>query len=287
MPGLGHFARFRGSLVGAADLELAFALDRPDLAPRARVVGIHPRAETVPANLLRLYVHFSEPMRPRGVLEHLRLYDVAGNEVPEPFLDVEDGLWDPERMRLTVFFHPGRIKRGVGPNAVLGPPLEPGGRYELVIDGAMEDASGMRLVAPYSWTFHTGPRDEESPDPHAWTLAPPESPEDALVLDFGEPLDRSLAERLIVVESAWGERFEGEVDVSLGGERWTWQPSAPWAAGTTSSWCTRRSRTSPATRWGTGSRRCWTARPSRKPARRRRSASCSRSRRADQPPGET
>ena len=48
-------------------------------------VRIYPTAETLPANHLKFYLHFSEPMRQGVFLEHCRLLDDEGRPVPEPF----------------------------------------------------------------------------------------------------------------------------------------------------------------------------------------------------------
>ena len=227
--GMAHTVRFRGARLGDADRELVFALPEPDHARRTTVVAIRPGLDRVPANLLRIYVQFSDPMHARGVLEHVRLLDEQGREIAAPFLDVEDGLWDPERTRLTLFFHPGRVKRDVASDGNPGPPLQRGGRYRLEIDAALEDARGVPLGEPAVWSFAAGPADRESPDPAAWRLVPPAAPTAALEVAFGEPLDHALIARLLWVEDADGASIAGEARVLDGGTGWSFLPTEPWS----------------------------------------------------------
>lgn len=62
-------------------------------------------------------------------------------------LAMPDGLWDPEGRRLTLFLHPGRIKRGVAMHEALGLALRPGRRYRLVVDREAEDAGATTCCA--------------------------------------------------------------------------------------------------------------------------------------------
>lgn len=229
--GLEHFARFDGDALDAPSCGLQFALLTRELEPRTRVVSVDPGSDEVPANLLRIYVTFSEAMHARDVQEHFQILDAEGQRVLDPFVAIPNGLWDHDQRRLTLFFDPGRIKRGVGPNEVLGPPLQPGEEYRLVVDADLEDARGARLAEPFVWTFRTVPDDRASPDPKAWTLIAPRAATAPVELIFGEPLDRALLERLIRVEDADGTTLAGDVRVTAGGGRWAWTPAAGWGGG--------------------------------------------------------
>jgi hypothetical protein len=54
-------------------------------------------------------------------------------------------LWDKSLQYLTILLDPGRLKRGVGPNRELGPPLEAGHVYTLAVGAGMVDLSGRQL----------------------------------------------------------------------------------------------------------------------------------------------
>ena len=238
-PGLVLRVRFVGAewdrLTGLRDIATGDAEARfqvPDLVlkPRSRVVAVYP-GSAVPSNLLRLYVHFSHPMAARGVPSHVRLLDGDGQDVETAFVDIPDGLWDPERRRLTLLVHPGRVKRGVGPNQVLGPVLRPGETYRLRIEATASDADGAPLLRSFEHELRVGPPDHEPPDPFSWRLEAPSSPTAPLVVDLDEVVDRALLQRLPTVIDGAGDSIPGQSRVSADGRTWTFHPASPWKPG--------------------------------------------------------
>jgi hypothetical protein len=196
-----------------------------------RVVAVHPSGDRLPSNLLRWYVEFSAPMQPGTAHEHVRLLDETGRPVEHAFLRVEEELWDRERRRLTLFFDPGRVKRGVKTNLEMGRPLVAGHRYRLAIDAAWRDAAGAELASGFDKDFDVGPLDGTSPDPARWRLSAPRvGTSDALRVGLGEPLDHALALRMVHVETG-GQRMEGQVNLAPGDSVWTFTPADTWAAG--------------------------------------------------------
>ena len=137
----------------------------------------------------------------------IRLLDAAGKPVDDPFLELDEELWSPDGTRFTLLFDPGRIKRGLKPREEVGPVLEAGKSYYLVIDRDWLDADGKPLKAGFRKTFRVGPPDETSPDPKTWSVRPP-APEtrDPLEVRFPEPLDRALLDRLIAVRDGADKR---------------------------------------------------------------------------------
>ncbi len=155
--------------------------------------AIFPAVPTLPANHLKFYLYFSEPLARGDVFRHFSLTDLdSGKLVPEPFREVE--LWDETGTRLTLWFHPGRQKPGVNLNVEIGPILEEGKRYQLTVSGEWRSERGVPLSEPVSKEFTAGPMDNTQPDPARWVLTSPRSqtPGDALHIHFDEPLDRAL-----------------------------------------------------------------------------------------------
>jgi hypothetical protein len=201
-------------------------------APPTLVSRLYPSAAELPENLLKFYVHFSAPMSRGGVYRHIRLLDEAGREVELPFLELDEELWNPAMTRLTLFIDPGRIKRGVRPLVEIGPALEEGKRYTLVIDPALIDAAGRELGQPFRKLFSVAPPLREAPDPAKWKVtSPPAATRSPLTIDFPHPMDHALAERLIRVVNATGQALPGETSLANDERRWTFTPTDPWPAG--------------------------------------------------------
>jgi hypothetical protein len=212
-------------------LERALRLSAEPLEPTTFVERVSPATDVVPANLLKLYVHFSAPMTRGEAYRHVRLVDPSGRELPDVLLEVEPELWDPDGARLTLLFDPGRIKRGLRLRRELGPTLEPGRVYTLAIDAGWPDARGAPLRAGHRKTFRTVESDDLPPDPRSWELVRPGAgTREALGLRFGEPLDRALLERMLTVWRG-GRALEGEVRLSDDELAWSFVPSRPWMAG--------------------------------------------------------
>lgn len=157
-------------------------------------VRIEPTVDVVPANHLKFYLHFPEPMERGDVFRYLRLVRIDGDgnevaEVPEPFREVE--LWDESFTRMTLWFHPGRQKPGVNLNVEIGPILEEGKRYRLEVSDDWRTEAGQELDGPTSHVFTAGPLDNEQPDPKNWKLgyAKGSLGKFNASISIGEPLD--------------------------------------------------------------------------------------------------
>src|SRR2546421_4620423 len=162
------------------------------------VTRVYPSAGVLPENLLKFYLHFSAPMSGGHIYDFIHLRDDRGKDVDLPFLEVNEELWDPTMTRLTLFIDPGRIKRGLRPLQEMGPALEQGKRYRLVIERRWQDAAGNPLKKSYQKSFRVGPPARDSLDPARWTIQTPKAGTRApLRISFPKPLDQALAQRLI------------------------------------------------------------------------------------------
>ena len=134
---------------------------------------IEPDFPSLPANHLKFYLKFAQPMERGEVFRHLRLVqiDTEGREiaeVPEPFREVE--LWDGSMTRMTLWLHPGRQKPGVNLNVEIGPILEAGNDYRLEISERWRDENGNALGTRISYRFHAVPADLTQPAPEKWKI---------------------------------------------------------------------------------------------------------------------
>src|SRR5262245_52114025 len=129
-----HPSRLPGRTGDAGPVAAVFEVPRPQQQPTTVVEHVFPSADKLPENQLRFYLHFSAPMSRGEAYLHLRLLDAAGKAIEAPFLELGEELWDPEGVRFTLLIDPGRIKRGLKPREDVGPVLEEGKSYTLVID---------------------------------------------------------------------------------------------------------------------------------------------------------
>jgi hypothetical protein len=126
-----------------------------------------------------------------------------------------------------VLFDPGRIKRGLLPLEEVGPAIEDGKRYTLVIDREWLDARGVPMQEGFRKSFRVGPSDRTPPDPSTWRLNGPKAgTSDPLVVNFPESMDWALALRLIDVPGV-----PGTASVDNNETEWRFKPNAPWKAG--------------------------------------------------------
>ncbi|HMC64451.1 MAG TPA: hypothetical protein VKI65_05895 [Gemmataceae bacterium] len=226
-PGVHYRARFNGESV----IEKDFVLAKPQTPP-TNVVHVYPTRNVLPENLLKFYIHFSAPMSRGEAYRHIRLLDAAGKAVELPFLELGEELWDPDGKRFTLFFDPGRIKRGLKPREETGPALEEGKSYALVVNREWLDAAGNPLKEPFRKPFRVVAPDDECPDPKNWKIeAPAAASSKPLVVTFPEPLDHALLERMIWVTDATGQRINGSVAVKDEETRWEFTPESKWKAG--------------------------------------------------------
>lgn len=237
-PGVEYRAVFRpGQLPGGlkgdrSSIVADFRLPARRAEPSTVVRQVYPSGEVLPENLLKFYVHFSAPMSRGHIYDHIRLQDESGKDVELPFLEIDEELWDPSMTRLTLFIDPGRIKRGVQPLEEIGPALEEGKRFALVIDAAWRDAAGAPLKETFRKPFRVGPPDREPPEPAKWKVEPPRAgAKEPLTLTFDGPMDHALAERVVRVARASGNAVGGVTTLAEGDRRWSFVPDEPWAAG--------------------------------------------------------
>ena len=239
LPGVAYRAVVRRQLLSdeaASDTTpgQAYAFKIPEIVrePSTVVSQVYPTADVLPENQLKLYLHFSAPMSRGRVYRHMHLLRADGSEVEFPFLELDEELWDSSGRRLTVFFDPGRIKRGLKPREDVGPVLEEGNTYTLVIDAGWEDANGRPLVRPFRKVFKSAPPDDAQPDHKQWKVALPQAgTRQALLVVFNEPLDHAMLQRVLAVRPVGGEFVEGQVEVDRGETRWRFTPDSAWNPG--------------------------------------------------------
>jgi len=157
------------------------------------LLAIYPTEDTVPENLLKMYLQFSKPMREGKSTSYLTLLKNNRDTVRGVFLDLQPELWNEDRTMLTVWLDPGRIKRGLHPNQLYGAPLQKGAHYTLAVSNQWKDVGGATLAMGIYKNLAVTSRDSLSPDPQTWTIHNPKAgTTQVLQIDLKSPLDYSL-----------------------------------------------------------------------------------------------
>ncbi len=203
-----------------------FEIPKP-VTESARLVRMYPSTDILPANQLKLYLEFSQPIARGGIWSRIHLIRDDGKAVELPFLEIDQELWTPDQCRLTVLFDPGRIKRGVTPQVEMGEVLEPGRSYTLVVDKELRDANNQALAAEFRRQFRISPALREGIDLKKWNVTEPKAgSSDPLVIEFDRPLDWALLQHTLTVKGITGAAVIDRDEM-----RWRFTPSQPWRSG--------------------------------------------------------
>lgn len=225
-PGKQYDVFFKEKLTGSLTVPL------PDATAAPTVVALYPSSDTLPENLLKIYLRFSSPMQEGVALQHLHLLNSKGDTIPDIFLNLQPELWSNEGTTLTVWLDPGRIKRNLIPNQRLGNPLVAGGSYSIRVDSAWKNTQGQPLKHSFVKRFVAGERDESSPRITQWHLSLPAArTTQPLQVYFPEPLDYFLLKETVQVFDEKGDVVEASSRVVKGEQCLSVVPAQPWRAG--------------------------------------------------------
>jgi hypothetical protein len=225
-PGETYHIIFKGKIIDA------LKIPERKIVSKTLLDGIYPESVTLPENLLKIYLQFSNPMR-QGVSEkYLSILNSEGDTLQNVFLNLNTELWDEEGKQLTIWLNPGRIKRGLQPNENEGNPLKSGNSYTFSVSGEWTDIKGNKLAKSYSKDFITGPKDIISPNLTLWTInLPAAGSRQALKVDFNESLDHSLIRNTIIVIRRDGELIKGKILIKDEERSFLFYPDKPWTSG--------------------------------------------------------
>jgi hypothetical protein len=229
-PGVSY--RAVAKIPGAVPVSRVFSIPKGDATPTTVVQRVYPSANVLPENQLKFYIHFSSAMARGSAYDHISLVDQSGARVDDPFLQLGEELWDPSGRRFTLFFDPGRIKRGLLSQQELGIALHEGKRYTLVIGKGWKDAEGRQLAADFRKTFTVGPADRKTIDLRSWTVSKPlAGTRNVLIVSFPEALDHAILQRELDIATSTGTVIKGGVAIGPDEKRWIFTPDAAWKKG--------------------------------------------------------
>lgn len=209
-----------------------FEVSAPEGLLAPELISIYPTLDTVPENLLKVYLRFSTPMAEGRSLSLITVLRNDRDTMKGTFLDLQPELWNAEGTLLTLWLDPGRIKRDLIPNKELGNPLQKGEHYTIRIASDWRSKEGQPMTKAYARTFFVRERDERSPDVMKWKLDLPKAGStDKLDVHFGEPLDYSLVTSAIALSGPEVEMEAITLAVNASERSVSFSPSRPWPAG--------------------------------------------------------
>ncbi|GAB3925708.1 Ig-like domain-containing protein [Larkinella terrae] len=224
--GLRYEVWLRNQRLDGFEIPLADPKDAPEL------LAVYPSPDSLPDNLLKIYLRFSRPMREGQSQKYVALLKNRTDTVPGVFLDLQPELWNPDRTMLTLWLDPGRIKRDLQPNKRLGVPLQKSVHYQLVVSNSWPDQQGTKLTKAFTKSFVTIPRDSLSPDPSRWQITPPAADGNQPVdIAFGEPLDYSLLTETLHIIGEDGKSLPGEWRIGDEEKTAHFKPAQNWKPG--------------------------------------------------------
>jgi hypothetical protein len=200
--------------------------------PEPQVVSLQPAGERWPENLLRVYLTFNRPMARGEAAKRITIEDSSGRRLIQPFLELDQELWDKSGRRLTLLFDPGRVKSGLKPREEDGAILEKGQKYNIKVADGWPDDRGIAMKKSFSKVIEVGPADHEPVEPRKWQLAAPTAKAgEPLVIRFNEPVDSGMAIRMIGILESGECPLDGTAEISPDGLTWKFVPDVKWSPG--------------------------------------------------------
>ncbi len=190
---------------------------------------VYPSTDTVPANQLKFYLAFRDAMALQSPYHHIWLEDANGNKLENVFLEVDPALWGPHQQRLTLWFEPGRIKRGLIPYLTQGPPLQAGNRYTLVVNTAGIRDPQRSDTLLYRHSFWVKEADRQRPDIETWTYTYPKAgSRDTFSIYFPEPMDYALLQNDIFLHDPENNLVRGQMIIGKEERSYHFVPKQVW-----------------------------------------------------------
>ncbi|WP_082213218.1 hypothetical protein [Dyadobacter psychrophilus] len=221
--GLDYELIIRNQSSGAFTIPDAADKDAPELT------GFFPSGDTLPENLLKVFLHFSHPMREGQSGKFVALVKGNSDTIQGAFLDLQPELWNENRTILTLWLDPGRVKRDLQPNKKLGAPLQSNASYHITVSPEWQGSNGGKLKTAFKKTFLTTSRDSISPAPASWKISFPKTDtKQPLNVDFLESLDHSLLNETFSVTTRKGETLPGQWHIGPKEKSAQFKPNTPW-----------------------------------------------------------
>ncbi len=209
-----------------------FSIPSADQKNAPSIIAIYPEQDTLPENILKMYLHFSAPMREGFSGNFVRVIHADKDTLNDVFLKMEPELWNEDRTVLTLWFDPGRIKRDLQPNLKLGNPLQKNSTYTLFISKQWQNAQGLSMNKNVTKTFWVKTCDSLSPNILQWNIvSPPINTRAPLAIQLQEPLDHYLLLETLTIMDSSQKKLAGKWEIQNEDQVIQFIPNNPWQAG--------------------------------------------------------
>ncbi len=193
------------------------------------LLAIYPPTDTVPENLLKIYVTFTKPMQEGEVYERVRVFSDSGEEIKAPFVPLRPELWSDDNRTITLWLDPGRIKRDLLSRQTHGAVLLAGSSVKILIDSSWKDAQGIPLGKTTVKHWIVGSGDRTSPKVSNWTVnSPAAGTRQAVEVSFGEYMDYASTHDALVILGQDDRVVKGRSHLSPDHRKWTFIPENIW-----------------------------------------------------------
>ncbi len=217
------------------DIKLhTFVIDSLKTQSSPKLLQIYPSNNTLPENLLKIYLQFSEPMQETGnALDFIKVYNETAQKEESIFLELQSELWNKEHTQLTLWLDPGRIKTDLIPNKEKGLPIRKGNTYTIEFSKEWKSAEGVGLAQDYTKSFFVTKADRAMPNMESWKLQVPKAKgKKGLLLFLYEPMDAILLLEGIDIVNEQGDIIEGTFKLFSQESALQFTPAQEWATGT-------------------------------------------------------
>ena len=208
----------------------SFILSKKKQVPPS-VLAFFPSSDTIPENLLKCYLSFSQPMRDINIYDFIVVNDEKGQEIKDVILPLQPALWNKEQTILTLWIDPGRIKRDLIRNKNLGIPLKKGNNYSIMVSQEWQAKNGEKLSYDFRKFFYVSKRDESIPNTSQWVVtSPKQGGTKSLTIEFPESMDyRTTLEGFKIYKG--DQEIKGKTSLRYHETKWVFIPEQPWLMG--------------------------------------------------------
>lgn len=184
-----------------------------------------------PSNTLKFHIAFNKPVNTTNIYDHISVLDDQGNKLNRILLDLGQAITDAQQTLVTIWIEPGRQKRDLGPNIILGPPFEINKSYKLVIDSSLKDKSGVPMAKKRIKEIVIVEPDRIQPNPEKWNLKiPHRNSLEPLIIYPDEVLDyKSALSGINIINPS--KEVQGILSYNDEQSFITFHPDLPWKKG--------------------------------------------------------